>query len=199
MAILGPLVEWTKETLGPFGEPGLAVIAFTEAIINPIPPDPLLAILAVDQSLWYALYLGLFTAFWSVAGAAVGYWIGGRFSPWVHRKFAGPRMDKVEGWYKEHGEWIVAIAAVTPIPFKIFTVSSGLFHLRFWHFLAAAAVGRSLRFVPEALLSARYGEQAIVWLDQGGLVILLVLGLAGGAYYLWAKRRRDQRGIEESR
>lgn len=191
MAILGPLVEWAKATLGPYGELGLAVVAFTEAIINPIPPDPLLAVLAVDQPWTYALYLGLFTTFWSVAGAAVGYWIGGRFSGWVHRKFAGERLDKVEGWYTEHGEWIVVIAALTPIPFKVFTVSSGLFRLRFWPFMLAATVGRALRFVPEALLSARYGQQAIDWLDRGGLALLVILGLGVAAWYVWRSAREE--------
>lgn len=197
MALVSGLVAWAKATFGPYGVWGLIVLALTEAIFSPIPPDVLLPVLAVpaegaDPAYAYALYLGLITTVASVVGAAIGYWIGKRFSPWVHRKFEGERLRKVEAWYTEHGEWIVAIAAFTPIPFKVFTLSSGLFRMRFWPFVLAAFVGRGLRFVPEALLSARFGTQAIDWLDRGGLIVLVVLGLGLAGYYAWWSMRGEQ-------
>lgn len=188
MGLVGGLVAWAKATLGPYGIWGLILLAVTEAVVSPIPPDVLLPVLALPAegqapAYGYALWLGLVTTVASVVGGAIGYWIGSEFSPWVHRRFGGERLAKVERWYLSYGEWIVAVAALTPIPFKVFTVASGLLGMRFWPFIAAAFVGRALRFVPEALLAARYGNQAIAWLDRGGLVLLVVLGLAVALWY----------------
>lgn len=150
---------------------------------------------------WHiAVLLGLVTTVASVAGGAVGYWVGVRFSPWVHRKFSGPRLEKAEAWYERYGEWIVVLAAFTPLPFKVFTVTSGLLGLRFWPFLAAAFIGRALRFVPEAVLASLYGEAVIAWLDRGGLIVLVVsLVVLAVLYYTHRgarKRRRARERIE---
>lgn len=197
MGVLTGLVEWAQATFGPYGVLGLIVLAVTEAIVSPIPPDILLPVLALDQPWTYALYLGVITTVASVAGGAVGYWLGKEFSPWVHRRFAGPKLAKVEGWYDEHGEWIVLLAAFTPLPFKIFTVTSGLLRLRFWPFMAAAVVGRGLRFIPEALLSAYIGQEAIAWLERSGYLVLGLTALAAVAWYLWRHARRgDGAGSE---
>ncbi len=197
MGLIAGLVAWAKATFGPYGAWGLFGLAVTEAVFSPIPPDILLPVLAVPAEgmppdYAYALFLGLVATLGSVVGGAIGYAIGKWFSPWVHRKFSGERLTKVEGWYREHGEWIVLVAAFTPIPFKVFTVSSGLFRMRFWPFILAAAVGRGLRFIPEGLLSARYGQQAIDWLDAGGLALLAVLGLGLAAWYFWRSTHENE-------
>ncbi|MDX1612001.1 MAG: VTT domain-containing protein [Candidatus Thermoplasmatota archaeon] len=197
MALVGSLVAWAKATLGPYGVWGLILLSFTEAIISPIPPDILLPVLAtpapgMPPDYGYAAYLGLVTTVASVLGGAVGYWVGRRFSPWVHRKFRGERLTRVEGWYKQHGEWILIVAAFTPLPFKLFTVTSGLFGMRFWPFMLAAFLGRGLRFFPEALLSARFGQQAIEWLDAGGLIVLVVLATGVAAWWVWHRRSRPE-------
>lgn len=189
MGVLGGLVEWAQATFGPYGIIGLILLAFTEAIISPIPPDVLLPILAKGRSLTYAAWLGAITTVASVAGAAVGYWIGKTFSPWVHRKFSGPRLARVENWYTQYGEWIVVVAAVSPIPFKVFTVASGLLGLRFWPFMLAALVGRGLRFIPEALLAARYGDQVIAWIDRYQLEVGVVTLVGLVLFYLWTRHR----------
>lgn len=186
------LVDWALTTFGPYGVLGLIVLAVTEAVISPIPPDALLPILAKGQPMGYALYLGVVTTLASVAGAAIGYWVGDRFSPWVHRKFAGPRLARVEGWYREYGEWVVLLAGFTPLPFKIFTVSSGLLGLRFWPFMLASLIGRGARFVPEALLAARYGDQVLAWIDAYEIPLLIgaIVVLAG--LWMYTRHRSGQ-------
>lgn len=192
MGVLGSLVEWAQATLGPYGVFGLIVLAFTEAVVSPIPPDALLPVLAQGESMGYALFLGLVTTAASVAGAILAYWIGVRFSPWVHERFAGPRLARVENWYQQHGEWVVAIAAFSPVPFKVFTLSSGLLGLRFWPFVLAATVGRALRFVPEALLAARYGEQVVAWIDANQIPALAVSLVLIALLYAWTRMRQGQ-------
>lgn len=135
--------------------------------------------------------LGVVTTLASVAGGAVGYWIGDRFSPWVHRKFAGPRLARVEAWYREYGEWVVLLAGFTPLPFKLFTVSSGLLGLRFWPFIVASLVGRGARFIPEALLAARYGDQVVAWIDRYELPVLAVTLLVLAGLWWYSQRRSN--------
>jgi undecaprenyl-diphosphatase len=189
VGLISGLVEWAQATLGPYGVPGLIVLAFTEATVSPVPPDALLPVLAYGRSIPYAIYLGLVTTVASVAGGALGYWLGDRFSPWVHRRFGGPRLAQVQGWYQQYGEWVVLVAGFSPLPFKIFTLTSGLLGLRFWPFLLAALVGRGLRFVPEAVLAARYGDQVLAWTDRYELW-LLVGGLAALAgLWIWSRNR----------
>ncbi len=192
MGVVTGLYEWAQATFEPWGVPGLILLAVTEAIFSPIPPDALLPILAAGQSMPYALFLGIVTTVASIVGAVIGYWIGMRFSPWVHERFDGPRLRQVEGWYRDHGEWIVVLAAFSPIPFKIFTVSSGLLGLRFWPFVIAATIGRAARFIPEALLAARYGEQVIAWLDANQIPALILSLIAVAVIYLWTRGRGNQ-------
>lgn len=193
MAVISSLVDWAQATFEPYGVVGLIVLAFTEAIFSPVPPDVLLPVLAKGQPWSYAVYLGVVTTVASVAGGAIGYWVGKRFSPWVKKRYGGPRMQRIEAWYQAYGEWVVLLAGFTPIPFKIFTVTSGFLGLRFWPFILASFAGRGLRFVPEALLAAWYGDQVLAWLDRYELpalvatVILLV-----GLWWYTRHRNRDR-------
>lgn len=188
--MISGLVEWAQATFGPYGVMGLVAIAFTEAIFSPVPPDVLLPVLAQGQTASYALYLGVVTTVASVVGGAVGYWIGDRFSPWVKRRYGGPKMQRLEAWYQEYGEWVVLLAGFTPLPFKLFTLTSGFLNLRFWPFMLAAVVGRGLRFVPEALLAARYGDEVLAWLDVYEVPALLAaLAVLLGLW--WYTRNRS--------
>ncbi len=191
--MISGLVEWAQATFGPYGELGLIVIAVTEAIFSPIPPDILLPVLARGEPWTYALYLGVITTVASVAGGAVGYWIGDRFSPWVKKRYGGERMQRVESWYQEYGEWVVLLAGFSPLPFKIFTLTSGFLGLRFLPFLLAAVVGRGLRFVPEALLAARYGDQVLAWTDRYELPMLAATLLILGALWWYSRHRNRSR------
>lgn len=191
MAVISGLVEWAQATFEPYGELGLIVIAVTEAIFSPIPPDVLLPVLARGEPWTYALYLGVITTVASVAGGAVGYWIGDRFSPWVKKRYGGERMQRVESWYQEYGEWVVLLAGFSPLPFKIFTLTSGFLGLRFLPFLLASVVGRGLRFVPEALLAARYGDQVLAWTDRYEVPMLAATLLVLGALWWYSRHRKS--------
>lgn len=189
MAVISGLVEWAQATFGPYGVMGLIVLAVTEAIFSPVPPDVLLPVLAKGETWSYALYLGVVTTVASVAGGAVGYWVGDRFAPWVKRRYGGPRMRRVEAWYQKYGEWVVLVAGFTPLPFKIFTLTSGFLGLRFWPFILASLAGRGLRFIPEALLAAWYGDQVLAWLDQYELPALIAGGLLVVGLWLYTRHR----------
>ncbi|MGH7557623.1 MAG: YqaA family protein [Gemmatimonadota bacterium] len=164
----------------------LFVLAFAESSFFPIPPDVLLIALCLGKpvrSLWYA---GVCTV-GSVLGGLVGYWIGSAFFDSVGREileFYG-LMDKyaeVQTLYQKYDVWAVGIAALTPIPYKVFTVTAGVFKISLPGFVAASVAGRGLRFFAVALVLRRWGEPAREFLDRhlNVLTIAFVVLLIGG-------------------
>jgi membrane protein YqaA with SNARE-associated domain len=123
----------------------------------------------------------------SILGGIVGYLIGyygyeaiGR--PIVDFYNGQEVMEKIKQTYDELGFWGVIIAAITPIPYKIFTISSGFFTFSFTQFLAASVVGRSIRFYAVAGLIWKFGPNIKKFIDNyfNLLAIAFVILLIGG-------------------
>ena len=114
-----------------------------------------------------------------VLGYGIGYW-GGR--PLLSRLFPEERIAAVKSYYDRWNAWATGIAGLTPIPYKIFTISGGAFTVNFRIFLIASVLSRSLRFFAVAGLIALYGEPVKAFIDKYldvlsiGFVVLLVLG-----------------------
>ena len=91
-------------------------------------------------------------------------------------------MEKIQHWYGEYGFLGVLIAAVTPIPYKVFTIASGVFDFNFGMFLAASVLGRALRFFAVAALIYKFGAPIKSFIDRyfNLLAILFVILLVGG-------------------
>ncbi len=134
----------------------LAGISFIESSIFPVPPDVLLIpmVLAARNR---AMTIALVCTVASVLGGMVGYGIGYFFYETAGRDiiaFYG-LSHAFEGWraaYQEWGGWIVAIKGLTPIPYKLVTIASGVFELDLATFTIASVVSRGLRFFVEAAL-----------------------------------------------
>lgn len=133
--------------------------------------------------MWYA---GVSTV-GSVLGGLFGYWIGSAVFDSVGREileFYG-LMDKyadVQALYRKYDVWAVGIAGLTPIPYKVFTVTAGLFKISLPGFVAASLAGRGLRFFVVALLLKRWGDPAREFLDRHLNVLTLAFAvlLIGG-------------------
>lgn len=164
----------------------LFALAFAEASFFPIPPDVLLIALCLGRprrALWYA---AVSTA-GSVLGGLAGYGIGYSLYDTVGRsilEFYGltDKYERVQALYREYDVWAVGIAGFTPIPFKVFTVTAGVFGISLPGFVAASFVSRGLRFTLVAAILRRWGEPAREFLDRhlGILTILFALLLVGG-------------------
>ncbi len=136
----------------------LAVDSFTEAIFNPIPPDPLLIGISLINP-GSALWLAAIVTITSVLGAVVGHWLGKRFGrPLLNRFVKKEKVDRVERLFKTYGAWAVLLAAFTPLPFKIFTLTAGMLDLDRRSFVLAAIAGRGARFFLIGGLVFFYGE-----------------------------------------
>ena len=166
----------------------LALVAFVESSVFPIPPDVLMIpmILAAPRRAW--LIAAVATAA-SVVGGAFGYWIGAAFFDTVGRPvlaFYGKTayFDEFRARYNEWGAWAVLIAGVTPFPYKVITILSGLTGLSFPVFMVASVCARGLRFFLVAALLWRFGAPVRDFIERRlslvftAAVLLLVGGFA---------------------
>lgn len=128
----------------------LALVSFVESSFFPVPVDVMLApmVLAKRERAWFFAALATFM---SVIGGLFGYLIG----MFLFEEFGQPLISfyhaeasfiQIKAWFIDYGVWIVFIAGFTPIPFKIFTITSGLMAMPILPFFLASLVGRSARF-----------------------------------------------------
>lgn len=162
------------------------LIAFAESSFFPIPPDVLLIALcvgSVTRSYRFAAICTLGSLLGGCAGYAIGYygyeWIGVVIVKAYHGEAV---MAQIKQWYDQWGFWGNLTAAVTPIPYKVFTIASGAFHFSFGGFLLASLLGRSLRFFVVATLLYWWGPSIKSFIDRyfngcaWAFMILLVAG-----------------------
>jgi len=164
----------------------LAAIAFIESSVFPIPPDVLLIpmVLAARQRAW--LIAGVCTIA-SVAGGIAGYGIGYYLFEQVGRpvlEFYGymEKFGEFKEQYNAWGAWIVFGAGLTPFPYKVITIASGVTQLDFWTFNIASMVGRGGRFFLIAGLLWLYGPPIRTFIEKnlGLLTVLFFVLLLGG-------------------
>ncbi|HEY5347712.1 MAG TPA: hypothetical protein VIJ72_05930, partial [Rhizomicrobium sp.] len=148
----------------------------------PIPPDVmLLPMMLANRRRTFAL--GAWCAFWSVMGGMLGYAIGALFwntaGLWIIHAFHIPlaEVQNLRLKYTQHA-YLIAVQGMTPIPYKLVTISAGLAGVPFAAFMAYSAITRTARFVLlEGLLVFWFGEQAQKILEKY-LEIALVAFLA---------------------
>lgn len=164
----------------------LFAVAFIESSFFPIPPDVMLIpmVLAAPAKAWRIA--GIATAA-SVLGGAFGYAIGVFFFDLIARPiltFYGymHQFDVFKDYYHEWGAWIVFGAGITPFPYKVITIASGVVHLDFAVFMLVSVVARGMRFYLVAWLLKKYGEPMKDYIEKnlGMLSVLFLLLLLGG-------------------
>jgi membrane protein YqaA with SNARE-associated domain len=185
------LYNWVlSNASGPRAWALMAVIAFAESSFFPFPPDILLApMLLADRR--RALWLGMWCSLWSVLGGMLGYAIGHLLQPvaWWLINFYHMQADAtrfIAGF--KNNMWLIALQGLTPIPYKIVTISAGIAGVNFWWFTAFSAVTRSVRFVGESILFYFFGDTAKHYLEKYltpvliGFFTLIVLGFVALHY-----------------
>lgn len=160
--ILSQFIEWVQA----YGVLGLAILSFAESSFFPIPPDVLLIPMAIlNQKL--AIFYALITTAASVLGGMFGHLIGDRLGkPILHKFFKEDTLKKVEKYFEEKGGWAVAIAGFTPIPYKVFTISAGVFRVKMSTLIIASIIGRGARFFLEGIIIYIFGQTAKYYLTH---------------------------------
>lgn len=164
----------------------LLLVSFAESSFFPLPPDILLIpmILARPRSAWR---LAAFCMLASVAGGVLGYAIGyflfdaiGR--PVLEFYHAMDRYDALKAGFDRWGVWIIVLKGMTPIPYKLITIASGVAHFDLAAFIGASIVSRSLRFFLVAAILWWFGDAARHFIERRLTLVTSVFAvlLVGG-------------------
>jgi membrane protein YqaA with SNARE-associated domain len=163
----------------------LAGLSFAESSFFPIPPDVMLApmALAAPSRAWRLAFL---TTIASVVGGLFGYLIGvfafELIEPLLHDAGYYPRYLQAREWFSEWGFWAIFMAGFSPIPYKIFTITAGVISMALLPFVLASLIGRGARFFLVAALMAWGGERMEASLKQyieriGWTAVALMIGV----------------------
>ena len=162
------VLKWANT---PYASVALFILAFIEAIFFPVPADIFLIVLVLGYRS-KAFRYALFTTLGSVSGAFVGYmaghflWINaaGEFTGFANLffnnipGFSTETFNNLKGLYAQMDFLIIFTAGFTPVPFKIFTITAGVFSMNLVMFLLAALISRGVRYFLLAYLLWKYGQ-----------------------------------------
>ncbi|MCH6570311.1 MAG: DedA family protein [Acidobacteria bacterium] len=166
----------------------LFVIAFAESSFFPIPPDVLLIPLAIGNPRRALRFAALCTV-GSSLGALLGYFLGLEFYEVIGQRIvafysAGEQYERVQALYQQWDVVAIALAGFTPIPFKIFTITAGVFKINLITFTIVVLLSRGARFFLLGGLIWRFGPSIRNFVDRyfNLLVILFSILLVGGFF-----------------
>lgn len=171
-------LSWAEHTQAKLA---LFFLAFIEAVFFPIPPDPLLILMtAVDVREW--LKFALIATIGSVAGAVIGYFIGSFFYESFGKSIVSfygfeNSFEALRESFNGHSFLAIFVAAFSPIPFKVFTISAGVFNASFLIFILAAIIGRGLRFFIVGAIIAYLGKKGHNFIESHFNILALVFAI----------------------
>lgn len=181
------VISWADS---PYGIYALGVLAFAESSFFPIPPDVLLIALCIGAH-QKAMRFALVCTALSVLGGIGGYVIGSAGYEVIGKTIIDAYnghavMERINSLYDKYGFWGILFAAITPIPYKVFTIASGFFSFNFVKFLVASIVGRSIRFFAVAGLIALFGPKIKDFIEKyfNLLAIIFTILLVGGFFLI---------------
>ncbi|AWV07833.1 YqaA family protein [Marilutibacter maris] len=185
MRLFGPIYDrclvWAAHHRAPHY---LAALSLAESVFFPVPPDVMLAPMALSTPQRW-MRLAAICTIASVVGGVLGYLLG-HFAleaiwPWMLKLGWDAPFFRVQGLFERYGFWIVFVAAFTPIPYKVFTIASGATGIGLVPFLLGSTIGRGVRFFLVAGLIAFGGKRLEQTLRRyieilGWAVAVLVVG-----------------------
>jgi len=161
----------------------LGVLSFAESSFFPVPPDVMLApmVIAKREMAWrYAALTTIASVLGGIAGYLIGMFLFAELGqPMIDFYNAQAKFAQVKTWFDHYGIWIVFIAGFSPIPYKVFTITSGVLTLAWLPFVLASLIGRGARFFLVAGLLYWGGEKFSQFLhrriDQIGWAVVAVI------------------------
>ena len=166
--------------------PALAAISFAESSFFPIPPDVMLVPMVLAdrrRAMVIALTCTAASVIGGLLGYAIGYYMLETIGGWVIRTYGLElAFEQLRHEFATYGLWIILIKGLTPIPYKLVTISSGAFHFDLFTFIWASLVTRGVRFSLEAALLWKFGEPIRDFIDRrlNVLTWLFLIALIGG-------------------
>jgi membrane protein YqaA with SNARE-associated domain len=199
-------LSWVQGFALSLGAPGLFLIAFLDSSFLSFPEVcDLLIVWLTIQHPHRMLYYALMCTAGSVAGCFALYWVGQRGGrAFLDRRFKSGSVDRAMAIFRRFGLLAIIVPSLLPppMPFKIFVLAAGVAGVRPAAFVAAAAIGRGIRYFGEGILALWYGEAAIGFLRENaqmaGLVTGLLICVAGLVWFWWHQRGRRRNGIDDT-
>jgi len=187
MSVVRTCYDWIiKQAEGPYASVVLFSVAFAESSFFPLPPDILLLpmALAERQRAWrYALICTLGSVLGGMLGYAIGAWLYDSVGQWIIATYhLEEGFRHFQEGFQHWGVWIILGKGLTPIPFKLVTIASGVARLDFLSFILAAAATRAFRFFIVAWLAKAFGEPIRAFVEKYltwvalGILALIVFG-----------------------
>ena len=172
------LTDWTLQAAdSEWAIALLAMVAFSESIFFPIPPDPLVIAIGV-ASPGTAIWVAALATVASVAGAFLGHWLGRRFGrPLLRRLVSQDKVDRAEALFNRYGVWTIILAAITPIPYKVFAILAGVMALPVRPFLIASVIGRGARLMTIGVLVFLFGEEIQIFIEDNFELVTIATGV----------------------
>ena len=190
-ALYNKIIIWSKHRHAPYY---LYSLSFAESSFFPIPPDFMLApmALAKPESAWtYALWTTVTSVLGGILGYIIGMWAFSFVHPYIIQFGYGGEYQKIVHAFQEWNFWVMLFAGFAPIPYKLFTIAAGATQISLLPFILGSIIGRGGRFFLEAFLIrwgglrmeqllTRYIDYAGWILIIAGIIIFLVTQLTGG-------------------
>lgn len=167
----------------------LACLSFSEASFFPIPPDFMLVPMAISKpkkAWWYATITTLTSVLGGIAGYLLGMFFIHLIEPYLFSLGYEAAYHKVQRWFLAWGFWALLFAGFTPIPYKVFTITSGAVGMPLLPFILASLAGRGSRFYLVSGLMRVGGEKMKNtlrrYIDRVAWVFFIVIILAFVVY-----------------
>ena len=165
----------------------LGLLSFSESSFFLIPPEVMvipMGIAAPEKALLYGLFISLLSLF----GAMFGYFLGQKGGKPVLRKlFKEKHTKSVETLFQKYDTKAIFIAAFTPIPYKVFTISAGVFDLDYKRFMVASIIGRTARYMIIMGLIYFFGENIRYFIENQLDLVVGVSTIAAIAFFVFYK------------
>jgi membrane protein YqaA with SNARE-associated domain len=183
-----------------WGAPGILLVAFLDSSILSLPEiaDLLVIYMVTTHPARFALYVASATI-GSLAGCLALYYIGKKGGEALMRgRMSTHRYDKTLNAFRRHGVMAVLVPSILPppAPFKPFVLLAGVAEISPLRFTTAILIGRGARYIVEGLLALWYGERAMAYIVENGVVVALAamaVLLIGFVLYLYWKRSKGKR------
>jgi membrane protein YqaA with SNARE-associated domain len=179
--MLRKLYDWVfEQARKPYAEKALAVVSFAEASVFPIPVDVMLAPMILsrpDRAYRYAAVASIASVLGGVLGYVIGFYLTDIGQMLMRVLGHADGLVEFQHWYDRFGVWVILIKGLTPIPYKLVTIASGLAHFNFVVFLAASVLTRSARFFLEAWVLKTWGPAMLEQVEKR-LALWTCVGLA---------------------
>lgn len=163
------VLHWAET---PYGTPALFGLSFAESSFFPIPPDVLQIALSISKpkrSFYYATVSMIASVLGAILGWYIGYGLWAALGPFFMDYVPGvnqKNFEVVEGLYNAYGFMAITVAAFTPLPYKVFTIAAGIFHVSLPVLIVASILGRSARFFTVATCIFFFGPTVKHYIDK---------------------------------